>query len=48
MPEDQPSTPVFSFSVISKLSNIVSDPVVTIPSTTHSQSLTVTPFPTSK
>ena len=48
MPEDQPSTPVFSFSVISKSSNIVSDPVVTISSTTHSQFLTVTPFPTGK
>ena len=48
MPEDQPSTTVFSFSVISKSSNIVSDSVVTISSTTHSQFLTVTPFPTSK
>ena len=48
MPEDQSSIPVFPFSVISKSSTIVSDSVVTISSTTHSQFLTVTPFPTSK
>ena len=51
MPKNQSSTPVFSFSVISESSNIVSDSVVTRSSTTattHSELLTMTPVPTGK